>query len=132
MTVLEPVKVIIRDGLAEGEELLIEDGPEIPASMPGRCVVLTLSGGPGTITEEGLFEGLGFQARCIGEQMSYLSAEMLAFQIDRLLKAVRTRNVGDVRVLSIARVGSPPSPLMVDDADRHHFVASYVATVGSP
>lgn len=119
--------------------LSVTPGPELPPSMPGKCVVLTLTGGPGTLTEEGAFTAVSFQVRSIGEQNDPDSAEKLAWDLDRLFRAVPTQTVqvpADpapvlVRLMSVARSGSPPSPLMVDDADRHHFVASYIATVGS-
>lgn len=132
--ILDFAKQMLQDRI--DSYLVVTSGPELPPSMPNRCVVMTLTGGPGTLTEEGAFEQISFQVRCIGEQNDYDSAEGLAFAVDRLFRAVPTQTIpvadaDPVRLLSLVRSGPPPSALMVDDADRHHFVASYIATVGS-
>lgn len=128
MIALAPVEALIKEAQPS---LLVTPGPELPPSMPGKCAVLTLTGGPGTVTEEGLFTAVSFQVRAIGEQNDPDSAEQLAWDLDLLLRAVPTVTLAGARIMSIVRSGSPPSPLMVDDADRHHFVTSYIATVGS-
>lgn len=94
-------------------------------------VVLTPVSGPGRQTD-GLTEVVGWQARSVGEQRDYNSAEDLAWRIDDLFNAMNgTTTVENVRVISGYRLGSPPTLLMVDDAERHHFVCSYLLSVYS-
>lgn len=131
MSLLSLARFILADSLGETYPgLIVEAGPELPPSVPGQFVVLTVTGGPGLLTEEALFDGRSFQARCAGEQNNYDSAENLAMAVDSAFR-LATGTVDGTRVLSLERSGGPPSVLMVDDADRHHFVASYTATVQS-
>lgn len=117
------------DGLKLGCPITI--GPDLPPH-PGRAVVLTPTGGPG-LTGEGFTDTFAFQARVIGEQNSYDSAERLAAQVDSaLLKLVTSSQMRfGVWVVMVSRVGSPPSVLVRDDAERHHFVANYLVEVDS-
>lgn len=107
-----------------------EPGPDLP-NIPGRFVVLTRFGGPGLNTED-LFDGVGYQVRAVGEQVNYQDAEDLALAIDLwFLRKGFSQRVGGKWMTSIQRLGSPPTPLLVDDAERHHFVCSYVVDIES-
>lgn len=104
-------------------------GPEVP-DVPFRFVMLTPTGGPGLSTE-GLLDSHSWQFRSAGEQNDRDDAEAIATALDRAVRNLETTTVAGVRIVSFQRSGSAPTPLLVDDAERHHYVASYVATVHS-
>lgn len=106
----------------------IYPGPVLP-DIPGSFVVLTPYGGPGLELGEGVLDGRSWQARCVGEQNDYESAEGIANAIDIRFISLPSSKVEGVWVTEIRRVGGAPSPLMTDDADRTHFVGSYTASV---
>lgn len=101
-------------------------GPELPDD-PGKIVVWTRYGGPGEELE-GVMDGISWQARVIGGQGDYESAESAADALDVALLSVGTQTVGGTRVSGVRRVGGAPNPLMVDDADRTHMVCSYIVS----
>lgn len=107
----------------------IHPGPDIPED-PDNCVILTRYPGPG-LDAEGALDVLGWQVRAVGKQGDYESAESIAdFIDDGFLNFLSSYLPDDGRwVVTIARVGGAPSPLLVDDADRTHFVCSYYASV---
>lgn len=105
----------------------IYPGPDLPHEDAGKCLVLTLVGGPGYQMEH-MADVRNWQVRTIGEQNDYNSAEALAYLVDRAFEAREDRAH---HVLMITRSGSPPTPLLVDDAERWHFVATYSSTVVS-
>lgn len=107
----------------------ISVGPELPEHA-SQCVVLSPFGGGGEQVD-GLIEATGWQVRAIGKQNSYESAEDLAWSIDTFLRRIRSGRYGGIYIVEIPRLGNPPTTLMVDDADRHHFVCSYMPTVES-
>lgn len=112
--------------------LRIYPGPDLPTEDAGSCLVLTRSGGPGFALEQ-IVDGQGWQIRYIGDQNDYNGAEVQALGIDWALNDAAPFFTwpDGTRLVSFYRAGSPPTPDRVDDAQRHHFVASYVATVVS-
>lgn len=103
-------------------------GPELP-DVPGKYVLLTRYGGTG-IEADGALDGISWQVRSVGGQMEdEVSAEGIADAIDIAFLSHYSRKVGNRWVASIQRVGGAPAVLMKDDADRTHFVCSYVASV---
>lgn len=117
-------QVIATQGL---NRVNVYPGPDIP-DYPGMNVVLSRYGGPG-LELEGLYDQRAWQVRVIGDQGEYDAAEDLADNIDIALIGHLPGNIGPDRVLSIQRVGGSPSVLMYDDAERVHFVCSYVGSV---
>lgn len=118
----------VQEWLAPLLQVPVTFGPELDEGFPGSYVVIT--GTPSTFTTERLFERVEFQIRAIGEQLDYGSAEALAATVDRLMDA-RSIRVGGLYVVEVERSAGGPSPLMVDDADRHHFVCNYYMEVES-
>lgn len=104
-------------------------GPKLP-NDPGRFVMLTMYGGAGD-TNDGIFSNPSVQARCVGEQGDYDDAETLAAWVDTQLTRAWPNDLGGARVVRIQRPGAPPSTLLVDDADRTHFVCSYTVEIES-
>ena len=106
-------------------------GPEILTS-PDKALFLTPSGGPGFITEEAALDAWNFQARLRGGSDDPLGAELTAQQLDWLILTAQAPQVVDgIVVANIARLGSPPSPLPLDPADRRfEYVTTYVITTG--
>ena len=98
--------------------------------MPGRFGMMTFTGGPG-LSAESLLDTGTWQARWVGEHSDFNDAEDLAMEFDRRFRARGSFTAAGIRVVSFQRSGSAPTPLLVDDAERHHFVASYLATVQS-
>lgn len=109
------------------QEVLIYPGPDLP-DIPDPYVVWTRYGGPG-ITLEGVMDERAWQARCVGKQMDYDLSETIADAIDIAMISHHSSAIGGLWVSEIRRVGGAPNPLLVDDADRVHFVCSYVASV---
>lgn len=107
----------------------IYPGPELP-DVPDDFVVLTRYGGPG-LAADGALDEVSWQARCVGKQMDFESAESMADAIDIAFISHHSSRLfeGGPWVVEIRRVGGAPNPLMTDDADRTHFVCSYVASV---
>lgn len=120
------VKGILDD--AGYEKAWIEPGPALPDN-PGHGAMLTRYGGPGLDTGEGILDARSWQVRAVGRQGSPTHAEGMADAIDIAFLSHYSRKVGEVWVSSIQRVGGAPAALMVDDADRTHFVCSYIVSV---
>lgn len=110
------------------EKAWIAMGPEIPKN-PGAGVMLTRYGGPGLDTGEGILDLRSWQVRSVGIQQNPDSAEDLADRIDVHFCSWYSRTVDGVRVPSIQRVGGAPAALMLDDAERTHFVCNYIVAV---
>lgn len=109
-------------------DVAIEPGPDLP-DIAGPYVVWTAYGGPGMELGEGVLDGRSWQARVVGEQMNYESAETIANAIDIAMLSHHSSNVGGVWVSDARRVGGAPASLLTDDADRTHFVCSYTVSV---
>lgn len=106
-------------------------GPEILAE-PDKAVFITLSGGPGYVTEEACVDAWSFQARVRGPADDPLTADAAAQQLDYLILHGPTHVLVDgVPVLCCQRSGGPPSPLPLDPSDRRfEYVCSYIITTG--
>lgn len=123
-------KAFVRQILDEANysDVAVYPGPDLP-DVPGAYVLLTSYGGPGLELGEGVLDGRSWQVRTVGEQMDYESAEGIANAIDIAFISRFSSDMDGAWVASIGRVGGAPNPLMTDDADRTHFVCSYVASV---
>lgn len=108
-------------------DVQIHPGPELP-DVPDRYVVWTPYGGPG-LELEGVLDARSWQARVVGRQMDYDSAEEVAIVLDEALISHHSSRVGGLWVPEIQRVGGAPTALLTDDADRTHFVCSYIVSV---
>lgn len=103
-------------------------GPELP-DYPDEYVLLTRYGGPG-VEIDGAIDAVTWQVRSVGFQMEdESSAENIADAVDIAFLSHYSRKVGNTWVASIQRMGGAPAPLMKDDADRTHFVCSYIVSV---
>lgn len=109
----------------------VEIGPDLP-EYPGEFLLITPTGGPGLQTD-GYTDVHSFQVRAVGDQNDYDSAERLAVLADlNLLRlGMNSQEAFDTWVVSISRSGGSPTVLMRDEAERHHFVASYLVEVDS-
>lgn len=124
-----PLRGLIQ-GFLSDPALYVFPGPVIP-EYPKRLVVCTQISSPGLETD-GLIDIVGWQVRSIGEQNNYQSAEDLALAIDAGIQGLgNSQDVQGLRLVTAYRSGGPPTPLMVDDAQRHHFVCSYLFGVYS-
>jgi hypothetical protein len=112
---------------ADYPDVRVHPGPNIP-DIPNRFVVWTPYGGPG-LEVDGVFDARSWQFRAVGKQNNYDSAEEVAIALDLALIAHQSGKIGDVWVPSIQRVGGAPAALVLDNADRTHFVCSYIASV---
>ena len=109
----------------------IYPGPELPTQDPNSYVVLSRYGGTGLDGGEGALDGFNWQARTVGKQEGYDEAEGVADALDIGWISHMSGDIGGIWVVEISRVGGPPAVLMVDNAERHHFVCSYNASVES-
>lgn len=112
------------------EGVIVMPGPNLP-DIPDRYVLLTPYGGPGLNTGEGILDARGWQVRCVGLQHDEDSGEALADAIDTALLKQHSAKYQGVWVTGVQRVGGAPVPLMVDDADRTHWVCSYIVETES-
>lgn len=96
--------------------------------VPTQHVRVTPSGGYGDQLE-GVLVNQEWQIRVVGRTGDYESAESLAWILDRHILGWSGTQVGGVRVVAIQRSGSPPTVLLTDDAQRTHFVCSYLLDV---
>lgn len=103
-------------------------GPQ-PPEIPSSFIMATPYGGPGTEVD-GIIDGRSWQIRCVGHQNIYTDVENVANAIDIAFLSWYSQDVDGVWVSSIQRVGGAPAPLLVDNAERVHFVCSYVLSVG--
>lgn len=101
-------------------------GPFDPDDNPGEYVIVTGYGGPGE-DAEGTLDLMTFQVRVVGPQKDYDAAEDQAIAIDKSFLSWYSARVGTGPWLAgIQRVGGAPNPLLVDNAERWHFVCSYI------
>lgn len=103
-------------------------GPKLP-DIPGSFILASAYGGPGEDLE-GVLDGRAWQIRCVGPQTIYTDVEAVANVIDIAFLSWLPQDVSVTKVTSIQRVGGAPAALMVDEAERVHFVCSYVLSVG--
>lgn len=132
MRTFEQVKTFVRE-ILDGtgyEGFPIYPGPELEDGEPDGYVLLTRYGGAG-MQVDGAIDTFGWQVRVISNQFDYGSGEGVADAIDIEFISTFSGDINGLHVVEIARVGGPPSVLMVDDGNRHHFVCSYLASVES-
>lgn len=119
---------ILEADSGDWESWSIHPGPELP-QIPAPFVVATPYGGPGEDLE-GVLDERSWQIRVVSTQRGWEDAEEVANLIDMAFLQHYTGDVGNERVVSIQRVGGSPAPLDIDDAERVHFVCSYIFGVG--
>lgn len=132
MIAVADLEAYLTETVIDAEAVPVVSGVDTDAmNLPGRMVALTsVPGGP--MSHENRIDYPAFQVRVAGEQGDFDSAERLAGQIDLALLAVcTTTRVGSVFVKNINRSGGPPSLLLKDDANRYHFVCTYLVQAPS-
>lgn len=109
----------------------LRPGPEI-LDAPDRMVTITVTPGPGWITEEAALDCWGFQTRVRGPSDTPLEPDLKSQQLDVLILNADTPVVIDgMAIILVTRVGSTPSPLPLDPRDRRfEYVCSYLITTG--
>lgn len=113
-----------------GDKVAVIDGPDIPPD-PGAVVVVTWLTGAG-LDAEGMLTQPGFQLRIIGPQGNRDAARELAERIDTLLVlsfGAWPAFVGGRYVVGVRRAGGEPAQDRKDNANRAHYVCTYIATV---
>lgn len=108
----------------------VAKGPRLP-DIPGRYILLTPYGGGGGFAHEQLTSNRPIQVRSVGEQGDWDGAEYLAQQVDYLFTFGWPDSLDGAAVIRVVRSGGDPYPLMVDDAERAHFVCSYLWEIES-
>lgn len=98
-------------------------GPDDPR-IPGSFVLLTRYDGAGLSVDD-LMDSVGWQVKVVGEQHQYESPEDFIVQLDGFLRRLPSARYSGQWVADVARAAGGPSVLMVDDANRTHFVCSY-------
>jgi hypothetical protein len=108
----------------------IVPGPYIQA-MPDKIVHITGGGGPG-YTLEGAADNNLFQVRVRGPADDPIAAENLATQLDQLIFSAPFPAIVDgVVIIRVHRLGSGPTPLPLDPADRRQeFTCQYLISTG--
>jgi hypothetical protein len=99
---------------------------------PDRCVIITGTGGPGYVTEEGSLDAVTFQARTRGTANDPDGPEAAAQLLDSLvLGASFPAEVDSITISHVHRAAGRPAPLPVDPSElRHEFTCNYVAIMG--
>lgn len=99
---------------------------------PDRILLVTSTGGPGYMTEEGGLDAASFQLRVRGPADSSQETESAAQLLDQLvLNAPFPANIDGVNIQHVHRLGGRPTALPVNPQDlRHEFTANYIAIVG--
>jgi len=106
-------------------------GPYVPPE-PDRAVVITGGGGPGYLTEEPSIDGSNFQARIRGAPDDGYATEEAAQLLDQLILGARFPvQVDGTWIVHASRLGSGPTPLPYDPADRRtEFTSNYLIVTG--
>jgi hypothetical protein len=100
------------------------DGQDLTHIEQDVAVVLALRGGGPTILER-TFDRPTVQVLTRGAQRDPQGTEALVASIDNALMAVTVTTIGETRVISLDRLGGPPSLLSRDTANRDIFTCSY-------
>jgi hypothetical protein len=108
------------------DQTWFEPGPQLP-EVSDRFVSLTRYGGPGEELE-GVMDSVSWQVRVAGRQRQPTDAQDIADILDRMMLGITVDTIGGFRVAGVSRVGGAPNALLVDDADRTHFICSYNCT----
>lgn len=103
-----------------------------PLEEPDRIVMITATGGPGYITDEGSADAATFQARVRGPADSETEVESKAMELDKLiLTAPFPAVVGGVNIQHVHRLGGRPTALPVSPDDlRYQYTCNYVVMYG--
>jgi hypothetical protein len=106
-------------------------GPEIVTS-PDKAVFITLTPGPGWVTEEGAVDVFAFQARVRGPADDPDMPLLMMQRLDVLIMNARSNVVVDgVLIMSSGRSGGTPSPLPANPEDRRfEYTCTYLLTTG--
>lgn len=115
--------------LMANPDVYFHPGPDDP-DVSGAFVKLTRVGGAG-LEVEGLVDMVEWQVESVGDQNDYDQAEDMADTMDQIVLGMQGKQIGGTKVISAWRTGSAPAPLLVDDAQRHHFACSYTLRVQS-
>lgn len=140
MLTFSDVKTFLNDGLlAAGYEVggakalpVIHPGPynERTAKVTPQSLVFATVGNGLGLTTETLYDRVMVTVRALGPQNMYDPAEALAHDLDRLLLDVANgHSLGAARTLYVHRAGGAPNLVLLDDAERYHFQATYVTEV---
>lgn len=109
-------------------DVAVYEGPEIPRD-PGACVVVSWMPGPGYSLEQ-MIDTVAFQARYIGPPGNPDDARILAAMADKAITRHRWPAVlAETYVVEIRRAGGKPALDRRDNADRTHYVCTYLADV---
>lgn len=101
-------------------------GPDL-VDFPGKHVIWTRYGGPG-LDDTDITDDISWQARVVGKQNDYNSAENAADALDVAFLSLYSQRIEGVWVSRVRRVGGAPNPLLKDDAERTHFIGSYIVS----
>ena len=108
----------------------VYDGPVLAAD-PGACIVTSWLPGPGFSFED-MIDTSAVQVRVMGPQKAPGQAWILADMLDRSLTRFRwPAMLGGHQVVLIRRAGGRPSQDRVDNAERTHYVCTYLADVAA-
>lgn len=124
-------------GMGLAAAVPVYDGPDIPDD-PGTMLVVTMLPGAGFLMEQAL-DAPAFQVRTIGPQANADAARALAEAVDgAFTAAVWPRTLTDPvtsstrHVVTVHRSGGRPAQDRVDNAQRTHWVCTYVAEIAVP
>jgi hypothetical protein len=110
------------------DAVAVYEGPELPAD-PNTCLVVTWTTGPGFQLEQAL-DTPAFQVRVMGPQGNPDQARILAENVDRsFTRHVWPAMLGELYVVEIRRAGGTPAVDRLDNADRTHYVCTYLADI---
>jgi hypothetical protein len=106
-------------------------GPEI-LTAPDRAVFLTVTPGPGWVTEEAALDCWGFQALVRGPADDPLTPELMAQRLDAMiLNGPYPVTVDGTLIALVTRSGGTPAALPSNPEDRRfEFTCTYLITTG--
>lgn len=99
---------------------------------PDRALFITMTGGPGFVTEEGSADVSSFQARIRGTTDDASGPGLAIQTLDVMIfNAQYPVQVDGVTIQHVHRLAGPPTPMPVDPNDlRHEFTCSYLMSTG--
>jgi hypothetical protein len=100
---------------------------------PDQSVWISMTGGPGYVTDEGSADAGTFQAMVRGPSDDPFTPESVAIMLDQLILAAPfPAQVDGVNIQHAHRLAGPPTPMPVDPADlRHTLTCNYVIITGA-
>jgi hypothetical protein len=134
--VIAPTQLVIDWISSIGWNTMQETGyPLYPPPIldePDQSVWLTMTGGPGFVTEEGGLDAVTFQLMTRGPSDDPFSPEVAAKTLDQMiLAAAFPVTIDGVTISHAHRLAGPPAALPVDPADlRHTFTCNYIVIMG--